>query len=48
MRAAVYLSGRGGAYVTGAVIPLDGGIWAAAAAGVREISRRRSHGRAGG
>ena len=26
---AVYLSGRGGAYVTGAVIPVDGGIWAA-------------------
>jgi NAD(P)-dependent dehydrogenase (short-subunit alcohol dehydrogenase family) len=25
---AVYLSGRGGAYVTGAVIPVDGGIWA--------------------
>jgi NAD(P)-dependent dehydrogenase (short-subunit alcohol dehydrogenase family) len=26
---AVYLSGRGSAYVTGAVIPVDGGIWAA-------------------
>jgi NAD(P)-dependent dehydrogenase (short-subunit alcohol dehydrogenase family) len=26
---AIYLSGRGGAYVTGAVIPVDGGIWAA-------------------
>ena len=26
---AVYLSGRGAAYVTGAVIPVDGGIWAA-------------------
>ena len=26
---AVYLSSRGGAYVTGAVIPVDGGIWAA-------------------
>jgi NAD(P)-dependent dehydrogenase (short-subunit alcohol dehydrogenase family) len=26
---AVYLSGRAGAYVTGAVIPVDGGIWAA-------------------
>jgi len=26
---AVYLSGRGGAYVTGAIIPVDGGIWAA-------------------
>jgi len=26
---AVFLSGRGGAYVTGAVIPVDGGIWAA-------------------
>jgi hypothetical protein len=25
----VYLSGRGGSYVTGAVIPVDGGIWAA-------------------
>jgi hypothetical protein len=25
----VFLSGRGGAYVTGAVIPVDGGIWAA-------------------
>jgi NAD(P)-dependent dehydrogenase (short-subunit alcohol dehydrogenase family) len=24
---AVFLSGRGGAYVTGAVIPVDGGIW---------------------
>jgi len=26
---AIFLSGRGGAYVTGAVIPVDGGIWAA-------------------
>jgi NAD(P)-dependent dehydrogenase (short-subunit alcohol dehydrogenase family) len=26
---AVYLSGRGGSYVTGAIIPVDGGIWAA-------------------
>ena len=26
---AVYLSGRAGAWVTGAVIPVDGGIWAA-------------------
>ena len=26
---AVFLSGRGGAYVTGAVIPVDGGVWAA-------------------
>ena len=26
---AIYLSGRGSAYVTGAVIPVDGGIWAA-------------------
>src|SRR5579859_3206413 len=26
---AVFLSGRGSAYVTGAVIPVDGGIWAA-------------------
>ena len=26
---AVFLSGRGAAYVTGAVIPVDGGIWAA-------------------
>ncbi len=26
---AVYLGGRAGAYVTGAVIPVDGGIWAA-------------------
>jgi NAD(P)-dependent dehydrogenase (short-subunit alcohol dehydrogenase family) len=24
---AVFLSGRGGAYVTGAIIPVDGGIW---------------------
>jgi NAD(P)-dependent dehydrogenase (short-subunit alcohol dehydrogenase family) len=27
---AVFLSGRGAAYVTGAIIPVDGGIWAAA------------------
>jgi NAD(P)-dependent dehydrogenase (short-subunit alcohol dehydrogenase family) len=27
---AVFLSGRGGAYVTGAIIPVDGGIWATA------------------
>jgi NAD(P)-dependent dehydrogenase (short-subunit alcohol dehydrogenase family) len=26
---AVFLSGRGSAFVTGAVIPVDGGIWAA-------------------
>jgi NAD(P)-dependent dehydrogenase (short-subunit alcohol dehydrogenase family) len=26
---AVFLSGRGSAYVTGAIIPVDGGIWAA-------------------
>jgi NAD(P)-dependent dehydrogenase (short-subunit alcohol dehydrogenase family) len=26
---AIYLSGRGSAYVTGAVIPVDGGTWAA-------------------
>ena len=26
---AVFLSGRGGAYITGAIIPGDGGIWAA-------------------
>ena len=26
--AAIYLAGRGGSYVTGAVIPVDGGIWA--------------------
>jgi NAD(P)-dependent dehydrogenase (short-subunit alcohol dehydrogenase family) len=26
---AIFLSGRGSAYVTGAVIPVDGGIWAA-------------------
>jgi len=25
----VFLSGRGAAYVTGAIIPVDGGIWAA-------------------
>jgi len=25
---AVFLSGRGAAYVTGAIIPVDGGIWA--------------------
>ena len=26
---AVFLGGRGSAYITGAVIPVDGGIWAA-------------------
>jgi NAD(P)-dependent dehydrogenase (short-subunit alcohol dehydrogenase family) len=26
---AVFLSGRGAAYITGAIIPVDGGIWAA-------------------
>jgi len=26
---AVFLSGRGMAHITGAVIPVDGGIWAA-------------------
>ncbi len=26
---AIFLSGRGSAYITGAVIPVDGGIWAA-------------------
>jgi NAD(P)-dependent dehydrogenase (short-subunit alcohol dehydrogenase family) len=26
---AVFLSGRGSAYITGAIIPVDGGIWAA-------------------
>jgi NAD(P)-dependent dehydrogenase (short-subunit alcohol dehydrogenase family) len=37
---AVYLSGRGGSYVTGAVIPVDGGIWAARLPAVRGCGTR--------